>query len=127
MQAQNLYVADHQTRALNGWRELRHGRNMAARKDVALNPRIIEIRHIAVADEVQQHDAIIAKQFVALAEKGVVEPGPYMLEHAHRNNAVERTMFFAIHVAVILQPVLQFLGVSGLRCLVLGTRKLLGG
>ena len=100
---------------------------MAARKDVALNPRIIEIRHIAVADEVQQHDAIVTEKLVAFAEKGVVKPGAYMLEHADRNNAVERAMFFAIHVAVVLQPVLQVLGVSGLRCLVLGARKLLGG
>ncbi len=45
---------------------------------------------VGAADRVQQHDAVVAEQFGAAPEKGVVEVDADMLEHADRHDAVER-------------------------------------
>src|SRR2546427_8434046 len=99
LQAQHFDIGDHEAAAFDGRRELRQGRDVAAREDVALYPWIVEVGHIAVADEVQQHHAIVGQQLPALAEEGVVKTRAHMLEHAHRDDAVEG----AARVAVVFQ------------------------
>src|SRR5256885_1422016 len=123
VQAQHFDIGDHEAAAFDGRRELRQGRDVAAREDVALYPWIVEVGHIAVADEVQQHHAIVGQQLPALAEEGVVKTRAHMLEHAHRDDAVEG----AARVAVVFQAVAESVRARGLAGTLAGARQLLAG
>ena len=86
--------------ALDRRQDLRQRRNVAAREDVFADPGIGDAGAFGAADRMQQHDAVVGERGAAFAEELVIEADPDMLEHADRDDAVER----AGHVAVVLQP-----------------------
>ena len=63
-------------------------------------------RPFRAADRMQQHHAVVGEQLGAFAEEGVVVIDADMLEHADRNDAVERSL----HVAIVLQLEARALG-----------------
>ena len=81
---------------------------MATRKYVFLDPVVIEVGHITLADEMQQHDAVIRQQVAAFFKKGVVEANTHMLEHADGNNAFKRARRAAVVLQAVLKPFIIF-------------------
>ena len=51
----------------------------------------------------QQHYAVVIEQGVTFAKEGGIEADADMLEHTHRNDAIE----FPWHVAIVLQAELD--------------------
>ena len=67
------------------------GRDVAAREDIFADPGIGGARPVGAADRVQQHDAVIGQQLARLGEELRVIARAHMLEHADRDDAVERS------------------------------------
>ncbi len=74
-------------------------RNVAAREDVFLDPGRGAARAAGTADGMKQHRAIGGEEIVAGVEEGSEVPDADVLEHADRDDAIERPF----DVAVILQ------------------------
>src|SRR5262249_60178217 len=100
VQAQDFDVSDKQPRALDRGQHLREGRDITARKDVFRDPGIGDVWPFRTADEVEEHHPVIIEELDALLKEFTVMPNAHMLEHADRDDAVERPGA----VTAVLQP-----------------------
>src|SRR6185369_17863872 len=71
-------------------------RGIAAGEDVFAQPRIGAARRFHAADGMQQHDPVLGKQVLRLAEELAIMRGADMLEHADGDDAVEGTRLQAV-------------------------------
>ena len=60
---------------------------------------LVEFGGFRAADRVQQHDTVVGEQRGALLEVGVIEVDTDVLEHADRDDTIERTG----NVAIVLE------------------------
>ena len=93
-----MSVTNRRARSIAG-EHLRHRRNIAAGEDVFLDPGVGRARRIAASDRVQQHHAVVLQQSGDMGEIFVEARRADMLEHADRDDPVERPL----DVAIVLQ------------------------
>ena len=96
MQAQDLHIRDPQAGALDGREHLRQGRYIAAGKDVFGDEGFGDARLVLPRDGVDHSHPVLAQQAGDGGEIGRVLGFAHVFEHAHRHDAVERTLDIAI-------------------------------
>ena len=96
VEPQDLDVGRLQPDLVDHRQHLRHRRDVAAGEDVLLDPGVGVARAVEAADRVEHHDAVRREQVAAGVEKGAVVADADMLEHADRDDAVERPVDLAI-------------------------------
>ena len=85
-----------------------------------LQPRVGCARRLHAADGVQQHDSVVGQQLLHFGEELPVVRRAHMLEHAHRDDAVEGARLLAVVAQMEAHPIAQARGAArSLRQLVL--------
>jgi hypothetical protein len=109
----------HHVDALDRRQHFGQGRDVAAREDIFVDPRMGDSRALRAFDRMQHHDAVVGECPRAGAEEAVVERGADMREHANRDDAID---FFG-DVAIVLQA--EFAGACDMR--LVGERRVVEG
>ena len=123
VQAQDLDVGHQQAGPLDGRQHFGKRGDVAAGENVFGDEWSGGGRTFRPPDRVQQHDAVGREKLGALAEISVVEAGADVLEHAHGNDAVERSL----DVAIVLEAEVHIAAESALLAALPRERQLLGG
>src|SRR6185369_2034393 len=96
MQAQYFDVSDIEAIILHARQDFRKRRNVAAWKDILVDPGTGGTRPARSIDRMEHADAVVPKEFAAFGEELVEVPKPDVLEHSDRDDAVEALVKAAI-------------------------------